>query len=309
MSDTLMPTALSFLEWWKRVYAPLDLSPEQRREELLRWITFLDLPSYETLAYLMTPQEAHRAVAAVWEQWDPLLQKRLGERVPIQYLLGTTTFLGLNLQVRPPCLIPRPETELLCEAVVTWLGEKIQQGALDTVNKPPTIWEVGVGTGCISLGIHHLLHEKGIMATYVGGDVCRHALALAFENATTHGVALSLFESDLLQGFPTILPLPDVVVTNLPYIDPALRERLAPEVLAHEGHHTLFAEEAGFALIYQLISTVTVRFGKTWRGVVALEFGDGMHGALGEHLTAEGFIHQQWIRDYHGTVRHVLASR
>jgi len=203
--------------------------------------------------------------------------------------------------VRPPCLIPRPETELLVEAVVQRLQQNTQAS---------TIWEVGIGTGCISVGIHHLLkgHPQNEVH-YYGGDLCVHALKLAQENADTQGLAITLFESDLLAGFPPDLAPPDCIVANLPYIDRDLYSSMAVEVRDHEGHHTLFAEDEGFALIFRLIEAIHARFGEGWQGLVALEFGQGMHDGIQAKLDAHGFTHQAWISDYAGIIRHVLASR
>jgi release factor glutamine methyltransferase len=304
MPNDLRPlkTAPSFLHWWQGLYAPLEASPEQGVEELKRWLAFLKLPTYETLAYVMTPNEAYDALAPHWEQWHALLEKRLNARVPIQYLLEEAPFLGMTLVVRPPCLIPRPETELLVEAVVQRLQQNTQAS---------TIWEVGIGTGCISVGIHHLLkgHPQNKGLHYYGGDLCVHALKLAQENADTQGLAITLFESDLLDGFPADLAAPDCLVANLPYIDRDLYSSMAVEVRDHEGHHTLFAEDEGFALIFRLIEGIHARFGDDWQGFVALEFGENMHERLKTKLDAHGFTHQDWISDYAGIVRHVLASR
>ncbi len=296
-----LKTAPSFLNWWQGLYAPLEASAEQGVEELKRWIAFLKLPTYETLAYVMTPNDAYDALAPHWKQWHPLLEKRLNARVPIQYLLEEAPFLGMTLVVRPPCLIPRPETELLVEAVVQRLQQNTQAS---------TIWEVGIGTGCISVGIHHLLKgHPSNKVHYYGGDLCVHALKLAQENADTHGLAITLFESDLLDGFPPDLPAPDCLVANLPYIDRGLYASMAVEVRDHEGHHTLFAEDEGFALIFRLIDAVHARFGENWKGFLALEFGEHMHERLKTKLDAHGFTHQAWVSDYGGIIRHVLASR
>ncbi len=304
MSNDLLPlkTAPSFLHWWQGLYAPLDAPPEQGVEELKRWLAYFKLPPYETFAYVMTPQTAYNALLPAWDAWHPLLTQRLNARVPIQYLLEEAPFLGMTLVVRPPCLIPRPETELLVEAVVQRLQQNTQAS---------TIWEVGIGTGCISVGIHHLLkghpHNKGLH--YYGGDVCVHALKLAQENANTQGLAITLFKSDLLAGFPPDLAPPDCIVANLPYIDRDLYSSMAVEVRDHEGHHTLFAEDEGFALIFRLIEGIHARFGDGWQGLVALEFGQGMHERLKTKLDAHGFMHQVWISDYGGIIRHTLASR
>ncbi len=302
---TLKSHHVSFQDWWSALYEPLAFPPAQRQAELRLWIEFLKLPSYETLMYVYTPEEAAQAIESVWHQWQALLEQRLHHRIPIQYLLGYAYFLDLKLEVFPPCLIPRPESELLCEAVVEEILARASSQALNT-----PIWEVGIGTGCLSLGITQLLRSKSLaLPDFFAGDICSTALELAKRNASTYQTPITLFSSDLLQGFPPELQAPQVLVANLPYIDPALHDTLQAEVLHHEGHHTLFAEEAGFALLFRLIEEVSVRFGDSWQGVLALEFGEGMHENLAQRLKASGFQHQRWVKDYQGIVRHILASR
>jgi release factor glutamine methyltransferase len=306
---TLKSHHVSFQDWWAKLCVPLNLSPEQRQAELRLWIEFLKLPSYETLMYVYTPEEVSLAIESVWHQWQPLLEQRLNHRLPIQYLLGYAYFLDLKLEVQPPCLIPRPESELLCEAVVEEMLARVSSPPL---NMPlnTAIWEVGIGTGCLSVGIAHLLRLRSLFVPqFFAGDICSTALELAKRNASTYQIPMTLFSSDLLQEFPLDLQAPQVLVANLPYIDPALYDTLQPEVLYHEGHHTLFAEEAGFSLLFRLIDESTVRFGPSWQGVLALEFGENMHDSLAQKLKATGLIHQRWLKDYQGIVRHVLASR
>ena len=292
-------------DWWTNLHEPLALSPTQRRVELMLWIEFLKLPSYETLLYVNNSEETARTIEAVWHEWKPILEQRLHHRIPIQYLLGYAYFLDLKLEVCPPCLIPRPESELLCEAVVE---EMVARASSQALNTP--IWEVGIGTGCLSLGIDQLLRSKSLaLPDFFAGDICSTALELAKRNASTYQTPITLFSSDLLQGFPLEVQAPQVLVGNLPYIDLALHDTLQPEVLHHEGHHTLFAEEAGFALLFRLIEEASIRFGDSWQGVLALEFGEGMHENLAQRLKASGFQHQRWVKDYQGIVRHILASR
>jgi release factor glutamine methyltransferase len=287
------------LTWWGVLMEPLELSPVQRTEELRRWINALGLPEYERLAYSLSSEEARKAVVAAWSVWHPLLEKRILQRMPLQYVLGETWFLGKPYYISPPCLIPRPETELLAEAVAEYLNR------LDSTRL--TIWEVGIGSGCLSLGVQGLLNSSIPLHSY-GSDICPHALALAKRNAERVNTPITLFEGSLLEAYPTALPTPDCILANLPYINPALADTLAPEVRDHEAHHALFAEEEGFALIHQLLKHITQRWGTSWKGVLALEFGEGMEAKLNQLLKKEGFHPVQWVTDYGGIVRHVLCQ-
>jgi release factor glutamine methyltransferase len=302
-NNTLTPYGESqgFLPWWESLCLLLNITGLQARAELRLWLEFLKLPPIEQLAYVMTPIETARYIQHVWPTWQPLLHQRLQERLPIQYILGEAHFMGRAYYAVPPCLIPRPETELLVEAVAK------QYINAPHHSTPLTIWEVGVGSGCISLALYEQLRPCIPQLRLHAGDVCPHALALAERNARRYSVPVTLYRGSLLEAFPPELPSPDVIIANLPYIDEALAATLAPEVLKHEAAHALFAPQEGFALIEALLQQTRIRFGAEWQGYIALEFGEGMAPRLETLLNKNGFMPFQWVVDYAGITRHVLA--
>jgi release factor glutamine methyltransferase len=294
--------AQGVFSWWKALHAFSTISDAQLLAELRIWCAYWGLPSFEYLAYVYTPTEAATCIQRVWPQWEPLLQRRCQERVPVQYLVGEAWFYGRPYHIEPPCLIPRPETELLVEAVSLHVA---------TGNHLPetlVIWEVGVGSGCLSLALHDTLSKQGRKKiSLYAGDICPVALMLAEKNAKRYGVSLNLYAGSLLEAFPANVPLPHVVLANLPYIDRALAPTLAPEVLRHEGDHALFAEQHGFALMASLLQQAHARFTSAWHGVIGLEFGEGMHLHMKTLLRDNHFQVFQWVNDYAGLTRHVLA--
>jgi release factor glutamine methyltransferase len=128
---------------------------------------------------------------------------------PLAYILGTWEFFGLNFQVTPDVLIPRPETELLVERAIKWLRK------LDPGGRKLRVMDVGTGSGCIAITMAVNIPNIFITAT----DISPAALNVARKNAKKMDVfdRITYVEADL---FP-YLPIPDpfsMIVANLPYI-------------------------------------------------------------------------------------------
>jgi|GEM_PF-5395423 len=284
---------------WQTLMAPLAMSREQSMAELRLWCDYFTLGSLETVLYVDSHDDVCAKIASIWPTWQSLLEQRLTQRTPIQYLTGEAWFMGERFLVRPPCLIPRPETELLIEAIT-----KKMNTAYSNKKTPLHLWEIGCGSGALCLSI---IKHTTIPMTTCAGDICPHALTLTQDNVTLHSLSdITVIESNLLTRFPKET-LPDFIVANLPYIDTLLASTMSPEVLEHEGHHTLFSEQEGYALIHQLIEQSASL--PEFTGILALEFGEGMDNRIRQKLTHHGFIHQQWMTDYAGIIRHVLASK
>ena len=120
---------------------------------------------------------------------------------PLQYILGEWEFMGLPFIVGPEALIPRQDTETLCEAALAWL--KTRPGA--------RVLDLCCGTGCIGVSLARL---GGAKVTFA--DVSPQALALAKRNAAIHGVDGDFYESDLLADVPGVY---DLIACNPPYLN------------------------------------------------------------------------------------------
>lgn len=166
-----------------------------------------------------------------------LARRRQGE--PLQYILGSAAFYGLELTVTPAVLIPRPETERLVELVLQDL-----QGL-----ERPRMLDVGTGSGAIALVIKHERPDAEVW----GSDVSATALDLARENACKSGLKVSFVHADLLSGpqMAAIAREADLLVANLPYLPEADRERVSREV-RREPEQALYAGEDGLALYRRL---------------------------------------------------------
>ena len=171
-----------------------------------------------------------------------LIERRVG-REPLQYLIGTQEFCGLEFAVNAAVLIPRPETELLVEYVAQRIPSEQQA----------TIVDVCTGSGCIAVAIARLRPCARVIAT----DLSHRSLAVARQNATRHAVCerITWLEGDLLgplagQDLEGRL---DVIVSNPPYIAEADWATLQPEVRLFEPRGALVAGPQGTELHERLL--------------------------------------------------------
>jgi release factor glutamine methyltransferase len=205
-----------------------------------------------------------------------ILVARRAAHEPLQYLTGTQDFYGLTLNVTPDTLIPRPETELLVEAILDWITLAAQ------------------------------LPNASITAT----DISPATLAVAQENAANLRLShrINFIVSDLLdelapvlrQGFPF-----NIIVSNPPYVPSTDAATLQPEVVQHEPHTALFAGPTGLDIYQRLIPQA--RTALVPAGLLALEFGFGQRDPLLTLLT--GWRNVRFLDDYAGIPRIALATR
>src|SRR3990170_5219756 len=136
--------------------------------------------------------------------FDALLRRRLAHE-PTAYIVGHREFFGLEFEVTPAAIIPRPETETLVELVLDFCASR-------TAGDPLRIAAVGVGCGAIAVSLAVSLPQAEVIAV----DLSAEALALARRNAERHGVAerIGFLEGDLLAPLDAQV---DVVAANLPY--------------------------------------------------------------------------------------------
>jgi len=170
--------------------------------------------------------------------FDSFLERR-SLREPLQYIAGVQEFYGLEFDVTPDVLIPRPETELLVERGLAILRES---GGED-------ICEVGTGSGCIVVSILHEL--PGVRA--IGLDRSPDALTIARRNSEKHGVSerLQLMESDVFDGLSH--ETFDVIVSNPPYVPAADMAGLQPEVRDFEPRLALTDDSDGLSIIKRIV--------------------------------------------------------
>jgi len=230
------------------------------------------------------------------------LTARRAAKEPLQHLTGMQEFFGLPLRVTRDTLIPRPETELLVEAVLQWIAAR-------PLLTSPRILDVGTGTGAIALALASKLPSADITAT----DLSSAALSIAQHNAgRLHlGHRIHFIPSDLLEApqFKTAAPF-DVIVSNPPYISIYEAATLQPEVMDYEPHLALFGGPSGLEIYRRLIPAAHAALAP--HSLLALEFGFGQRDALAALFSAPRLPSWDSLRfqdDYAGIPRIALATR
>jgi release factor glutamine methyltransferase len=182
------------------------------------------------------------------EKFFALIARR-AEGVPTQHLTGRQEFWGLEFEVTPDVLVPRPETEHVVEVALERL--RTRPGALhDAVLR---VADVGTGSGCLAISLAKELPNARIFAT----DISAAALVVARRNSARHGVTsqIEFVECNLLDAFERdARDLFDLIVSNPPYVALSDAATLPREVREHEPHAALFAGESGLDLYAPLIA-------------------------------------------------------
>ncbi|MBR3248471.1 peptide chain release factor N(5)-glutamine methyltransferase [Candidatus Saccharibacteria bacterium] len=157
-------------------------------------------------------------------------------------------FYGRDFIVTPDVLIPRPETEMMVDAVLNLCGKAYLPGVKPNEPRLPqdcAILDVGTGSGCVATSLALELPETHVMAC----DISEKALKVARKNALQLGAEVKFVKSDLMNGIKGDF---DIVAANLPYVDKDW-DWIDEEALAKEPAIALYAEDGGLALIKKLI--------------------------------------------------------
>lgn len=191
-----------------------------------------DYDAREMLAHIMGENALHMRMNAQRElsqekqaAYEAMIARR-EMREPMQYILGSTGFMGLEFHVEPGVLCPRPDTEILCEE------------ALRRIKPGDRVLDIGTGSGALAVSIAY--HARDCRVTAV--DVSDTALAVAAGNAAANGAAVRFVRSDCFAALAG--ETFDVIVSNPPYISSAEMAELMPEV-TREPELALFGGEDG----------------------------------------------------------------
>jgi release factor glutamine methyltransferase len=234
----------------------------------------------------------------------PLEEKELGplrelvrRRVdgePLQHLLGTVEFFKLTLRCDKRALIPRPETEQLCELL--FAEAKTEACAWARGH----LVDVGTGSGCIALALAAALPEARVTAVDLSDD----ALALARENAglTAPAGRVAIMKSDLLDAVEGPV---DLLVANLPYVPSAEVPTLQREVL-RDPLSALDGGPDGLSFVRRLLQQAPAKLAPGAR--IALELALNQPSQLAKELAPDLFTDVQTIKDYGGCERYLFAT-
>lgn len=175
--------------------------------------------------------------------WNSILEQ-LKLEIPIQYLLGKTSFYGLEFEVNDDVLIPRPETEELVE----WI---IQSTKSEVVNTKLKVMDIGTGSGCIAISLAKNISNTKLYAI----DVSEKALATAKRNAVLNQVDVTFITQNILETEDLNQQF-DIIVSNPPYVRNLEKQEIKKNVLDNEPHLALFVEDDDALIFYKKIAAL-----------------------------------------------------
>jgi len=249
------------------------------------------------LSPLQRRMQAAALVPAAVQAQLPAVRARLLAHEPVQYVLGTAHFAGLELAVTPATLIPRPETEELVQLIAR--AHAGQPGL--------RLLDVGTGSGCLAIALARALPRP---ARVVAVDISAEALAVAGRNAARYAPEVELQQVDILQALPAGLPPSslDMVVSNPPYVRESERALMRENVLAWEPATALFVPDDDPLRFYRRLGEV---------GQLLLRPGGGLYLEINEALSEEtqvllrgqGYAAVRGVADMFDRPRMVVAIR
>lgn len=227
------------------------------------------------------------------------LIKRRGQREPLQHIIGSTSFCGLEIAVNRHVLIPRPETELLAERGWGFLNQLSTPGP-----QPSTALDFGTGSGCLAIALAWKCPAAEVYAV----DISAEALELARQNAARHGLAerIRFLHGD---GFAAVAAGVrfDLIVSNPPYIPSGEIAGLQAEVRDYDPRGALDGGTDGLDYGRRLAGEAAALLKP--QGRLMMEFGDGQADRLRELFQEQKWIVEAVVEDYTRRPRILVAAR
>lgn len=242
----------------------------------------LQIDRLELYRNLDKPLEAGKS-----KTFTDLLQRRLNFE-PIAYILGRKEFWGLEFEVGPEVMVPRPETEVLLEVAL----QKLNKLRLHS----PMIFDIGTGCGSLSVAVAREIPNCKVFAT----DISPTALHMAQRNAIRHKVAgqLRFFQADL---FPPIEEKADLIISNPPYVAESEWDSLARDIRNYEPPQALLAGKDGLNIIRKLIKRGPQYLERG--GLLIFEHSPGQLELIKALLIQDTQFKAEFSKDYSGKVR------
>lgn len=223
------------------------------------------------------------------------LIKRRSTFEPLQYIIGKVEFYGLEFEVNPSVLIPRPETELLVEKILNSVEKE----------EPLRIMDIGCGSGNISVVLAKYLPNAFITAI----DISKSAIQTAENNAKLNSVEKQFvfLNKNILNGFEIGEDHFDVIVSNPPYVSSVDFVNLEPELRLYEPKIALTDENDGLTF-YRKISVIAKSILKD-KGKLFFEIGAGQSQQVKNILSENGFARITIVQDYSEIDRIIIGER
>ncbi len=247
---------------------------------------------WDRAAYLCDRRDA--APDGFRQAYDAALDRR-ASREPVASIVGRREFWGLDLEVGPGVLTPRPETELLVEEALRLAAGNPCAARL--------LADVGTGSGCVAIALATELPGARIIAT----DISAPALAVARRNAVRHGVdaRIAWVRTSCLEG---VRAVPDLIVANPPYVPDGELAGLPPEVRDYDPRLALAGGRDGLDVVRRLLDVAAERLRPGGR--LVLELGRGQAAAARDAVAARPALSLVAVRrDLRGIARTLVARR
>jgi len=217
---------------------------------------------------------------------------RRAKREPLQHILGTACFCGLEFQVTPAVLVPRPETEELIELAFE---------AAKTM-PCPVIYDFGTGSGCIAVTLAKRLAKAKVIASDISDEALRLAKANAEQHEVIKRVEFRQADSSALAAGEQV----QLIVSNPPYIPTSEIEELEPEVRDYDPRLALDGGRDGLEFYRMLARLGQVAL--TPGGSLIAEFGDGQEDEIESIFRKATWPSVRFAEDLCGKPRIVIAS-
>ena len=267
-------------------YIRAELAPFYPETEITGFIQLI-MNSVLGLSYTQMVLEKDRVLENSESDRIKAIVERLKTHDPIQYILGVAEFFGLELNVQPGVLIPRPETEEL----VDWICKtKIPATA--------KMLDIGTGSGCIPLALKNELPAAEVMAV----DVSEDALLIATENAQKHQLEVTFELADILKWHERSWPRFDVIVSNPPYVMEREKKQMEANVLEYEPGLALFVSDTDPLIFYRTIAQFASKQ-LNERGYLFFEINENLGDEMVELVKQLGFKSIELRRDLNGKNR------
>ena len=250
------------------------------------WYMLEDICGIDRVHYYTHPEEVADSECA--ERFEEAIRRRMGHE-PLQYILGKTCFMGLDFMVGPTVLIPRQDTEVLVETVLSYIK-----------SKDVDVLDMCTGSGCILLSLMAL----GGLDHGWGSDISADALQIAERNQKALDIQGAQWILSSL--FEEMTGKYDMIVSNPPYISSGEIDGLMPEVRDFEPRLALDGEEDGLAF-YRAISQKAPEFLKPG-GMLFFEIGCTQAADVTACMAAHGFKNICTIKDLAGLDRVVYGN-
>lgn len=226
------------------------------------------------------------------EEFETIL-RRLERYEPVQYVVGTAPFYGMDIAVEPGVLIPRPETAELVDIVVERNSDRADLQVVDAC----------CGSGCIACALSRNLPFSKVLAF----DVAEKAVEVTRRNAAALRCPVTVERIDALKWDPAPDSI-DILVSNPPYVDESERGIMSPNVVNYEPAEALFVPDNHPLVFYEALARAGMEGLKTG-GQIYMEINPRHADAMVRLLERSGYGDVELRRDMHGKNRFITACK